>query len=233
MPTTLPRFAYASGSKVGLAVAIGKRANCYGIFCLMVFCAFAPRALSADIHILAKDQTGRPIEGAIVWAKVPRAKMPSPVQAEITQKNRQFIPLVTVIPVGSVVRFPNRDIVKHHVYSFSPAKTFAIPLYIGDSPAIEFERSGIVTLGCSIHDWMVAYIVVLDTAVFAKTDASGSVLLRDLPAGPVSIFGWSPRLRGAPVNVDLPTGQSSAALAMKLRPAFQRTPPDHRGGGHR
>jgi plastocyanin len=234
MPTTLPRLAYASGFKVGLAVVIGKRANRYGIFCLMVFCAFAARALCADIHILAKDQTGRPIEGAIVWAEVPRAKMPSPVQAEIVQKNRQFIPPVTVIPVGSVVRFPNWDNVQHHVYSFSPTKTFDIPLYIGESPqVIEFERPGIVTLGCNIHDWMAAYIVVLDTAVFAKTDANGGVLLRDLPAGPVSIFGWSPRLRGAPVKVDLPAGQSSAALAMKLRPAFQRTPPDDRGGGYR
>lgn len=234
MPTTLPRSAYASNSKAGWAAVIGQGANPYAIFCLMALCAFAARALCADVHILARDQTDRPIEGAIVWAEVARAKMPSPVQAEIVLKSRQFIPPVTVIPVGSVVRFPNQDKVRHHVYSFSLAKTFDIPLYIGESPkVIEFERPGIVTLGCNIHDWMVAYIVVLDTAVFAKTDASGSVLLRNLPAGKVSIFGWSPRLRGAPVKVVLAAGQSSAALTMKLGRAFQRTPPDDRGGGYR
>jgi plastocyanin len=204
------------------------------MFGILVFLALGVRGLCADIQILVKDQTGRPIEGAIVWAEISREKVPSPVHAEIVQRNRQFIPPVTVIPVGSVVRFPNWDNVQHHVYSFSATKTFDIPLYIGESPqVIEFERPGIVTLGCNIHDWMAAYIVVLDTAVFAKTDASGSVLLRNLPAGPVSIFGWSPRLRGAPVKVDLPAGQSSAALTMKLRPAFQRTPPDDRGGGYR
>jgi hypothetical protein len=115
MPTTLPRLAYASNSKAGLALAIGQGANRYAILCLMAFCALATRALCADIRIFAKDQTGRPIEGAIVWAEVARAKMPSPVKAEIVLKNRQFIPPVTVIPVGSVVRFPNRDNVRHHV----------------------------------------------------------------------------------------------------------------------
>lgn len=234
MRTTLPRSVYASNSEAGPAFAPWHCGSRFGVLGLLVFLTLSARAFGSDVRVVVKDQTGRPIEGAIVWAEVSRERMPPPVQAEIVQKNRQFIPPVTVIPVGSVVRFPNWDNVQHHVYSFSAAKTFDIPLYIGESPqAIEFERPGIVTLGCNIHDWMAAYIVVLDTAVFAKTDASGVVLLRNLPAGPVSIFGWCPRLRGAPVKADLLAGQSSAELTMKLRPAFQRTPPDDRGGGYR
>ena len=115
-----------------------------------------------------------------------------------------------------------------------PTKTFDIPLYIGESPkVIEFERPGIVTLGCNIHDWMAAYVVVLDSGFFARTDERGVGLLRGLPAGSFSILGWCPRLRGAPVQANLEGGQSSAELTMTLRPAFRRTPPDERGGAYR
>ena len=204
-----------------------------GMLPFLLLCALAVRAFGADVQVLVKDQTGRPVEGAVIWAEGPQKKTLPAIQTEIVQKNRQFIPPVTIVPVGSIVRFPNWDNVQHHVYSFSTAKTFDIPLYIGQSPkAIEFERPGIVTLGCNIHDWMAAYVVVLDSGFFARTDERGVGVLRDLPVGSFSILGWCPRLRGAPVQANL-EGQSSAELTMKLRPAFQRTPPDERGGAYR
>jgi plastocyanin len=199
----------------------------------LLLCALAVRGFGADVQVLVKDQTGRPVEGAVIWAEGPQKKTLPAIQTEIVQKNRQFIPAVTIVPVGSIVRFPNWDNVQHHVYSFSTAKTFDIPLYIGQSPkAIEFERPGIVTLGCNIHDWMAAYVVVLDSGFFARTDERGVGVLRDLPVGSFSILGWCSRLRGAPVQANL-EGRSSAELTMKLRPAFQRTPPDERGGAYR
>ena len=76
-------------------------------------------AFGVDLRILVKDQTGRPVEGALVWAQQPGGKNAgAPLQWEIVQRNRQFLPMVTVIPVGSTVRFPNQDNVQHHVYSF-------------------------------------------------------------------------------------------------------------------
>ena len=232
MRIRLAKSISASRSKVpGLGLLHGKP---FAIFGLVLLSALAARVFGVDVQVLVKDQTGRPIEGAVVWAEGPQKKTLPAIQTEIVQKNRQFIPPVTIVPVGSIVRFPNWDNVQHHVYSFSAAKTFDIPLYIGQSPrAIEFERPGIVTLGCNIHDWMAAYIVVLDSGFFAKTDERGVGLLRDLPAGSFSILGWSPRLRGAPVQANLEGSQSSAELTMKLRPAFQRTPPDGRGGAYR
>ncbi|HEY5741759.1 MAG TPA: methylamine utilization protein [Terrimicrobiaceae bacterium] len=205
-----------------------------GMLPFLLLCALVVRAVGADVQVLVKDQTGRPVEGAVIWAEGPRKKILPAIQTEIVQKNRQFIPPVTIVPVGSIVRFPNWDNVQHHVYSFSATKTFDIPLYIGQSPkTIEFERPGIVTLGCNIHDWMAAYVVVLDSGFFARTDESGVGVLRDLPPGSFSILGWCPRLRGAPVQANLEGSQSSAELTMKLRPAFQRTPPDERGGAYR
>jgi plastocyanin len=212
---------------------LGRLQGKLGMLPCLLLCALMVRAFGADVQVLVKDQTGRPVEGAVIWAEGPQKKTLPAIQTEIVQKNRQFIPPVTIVPVGSIVRFPNWDNVQHHVYSFSAAKTFDIPLYIGQSPkAIEFERPGIITLGCNIHDWMAAYVVVLDSGFFARTDERGVGVLRDLPAGSFSILGWCPRLRGAPVQANL-EGRSSAELTMKLRPAFQRTPPDERGGAYR
>ena len=236
MKITLPRLVCASNSRRGLGVQ-SHLFSCQPFAGLIVMCVLgaAFRAAGSDFQVLVNDQTGRPVEAAIVWAEQPGGRSPpAPIQAEIIQKNRQFLPAVTVVPVGSAIRFPNQDNVRHHVYSFSFAKTFDIPLYIGESPqTIQLDRPGIVTLGCNIHDWMAAYIVVLDTGVFAQTDARGIALLRNLPAGPVLICAWYPRLRGDPVKSQTEPGQSSAELTLKLRPAFRRTPPDDRGGGYR
>jgi plastocyanin len=236
MKITLPRLVCASNSRHGLGVQF-HLSNWKPIATLIMMLVLGASfwAAGSDFQVLVKDQTGQPVESAIVWAEQPGGRSsPAPIQAEIIQKNRQFLPAVTVVPVGSAIRFPNQDNVRHHVYSFSFAKTFDIPLYIGESPqTIQLDRPGIVTLGCNIHDWMAAYIVVLETGVFAHTDAKGIASLRNLPAGPVMICAWYPRLRGDPVKSQTEAGQSFAELTLKLRPAFRRTPPEDRGGGYR
>lgn len=96
--------------------------------------------------------------------------------------------------VGTRVTFPNRDNIRHHVYSFSSAKKFELPLYIGTPAApVVFDKPGVVALGCNIHDWMLAYIYVLTTPHFAKTAADGKARL-----------GWS----GYGVTTSTKTGPS-------------------------
>ena len=103
--------------------------------------------------------------------------------AAIAQVDREFVPYMTVLQTGTTVTFPNRDPIQHHVYSFSPAKSFEIKLYSGKSPSeILFDKPGVVTLGCNIHDWMIGYMLVVSTPYFAKTDAGGIARLRDVPA---------------------------------------------------
>jgi hypothetical protein len=107
------------------------------------------------------------------------------------------VPYVTVIQTGTTVTFPNRDPILHHVYSFSPAKPFEIKLYTGKSPVeVVFDKPGVVTLGCNIHDWMIGYIAVVPTPWFAKTDAAGTAIIRDLPPGAYDIQAWHPHQRG-------------------------------------
>ena len=91
------------------------------------------------------------------------------------QVDRAFAPDLLVIPVGSTVEFPNSDSVSHQIYSFSPAKRFQLPLYRGKPyPPVHFDQAGVVTLGCNIHDEMLAYVLVTDAPYFGRTEAGGT-----------------------------------------------------------
>jgi len=115
------------------------------------------------------------------------------------QKNRMFIPHVLAVQTGTAVRFPNSDDIRHHVYSFSPAKPFQLPLYKG-TPAnpVVFDKAGVVTLGCNIHDQMSAFIIVVDTPYFERTGGDGHATLRDVEPGKYVVHVWYPEMRDEP-----------------------------------
>ena len=121
----------------------------------------------------------------------------SPVETSVDQVDKEFVSGVTVVPKGSRVSFPNSDDILHHVYSFSPAKTFDIPLYGSDENREHYEsfsNSGIVEIGCNIHDWMLAYIYVADSALVAKTDIHGIADFHNLKPGAYSVKIWHSRM---------------------------------------
>ena len=96
----------------------------------------------------------------------------------MSQQGKAFVPDVLVVTRGTSVHFPNRDSVRHHVYSFSPIKKFELKLYTG-TPAnpVVFDKSGVAVLGCNIHDHMVGWVLVLDTPYFGTSAAPGVVRL--------------------------------------------------------
>ncbi|HLX21902.1 MAG TPA: methylamine utilization protein [Usitatibacter sp.] len=169
---------------------------------------FLGAAFAATLEVDVRDPAGKPVADTAVFATPASGgteARPGKV-VEIQQIDREFVPYLSVIQTGTTATFPNRDPILHHVYSFSPAKSFEIKLYTGRSPsAVTFDKPGVVTLGCNIHDWMIGYVLVVSTPHFAKTDASGTVQLRDLPAGTYEVQAWHPRLREplAPVNVSV------------------------------
>ena len=167
---------------------------------------------AATLEVRVRDAAGAPVPEAAVYA-VPAAGPADARNARavsIEQKEREFIPHVTIVQVGTPISFPNHDPIQHHVYSFSPAKSFEIKLYSGNSPEIVMDKPGIVTLGCNIHDWMIAYIVVVPTPHFGRTDASGIARLRDLPAGTYELRAVHPNQRTA-APAQNPTLDASAA----------------------
>jgi plastocyanin len=159
-------------------------------------------AATLDVQVSGAD--GRPVADTVVTVHLVGQPTP-PVRIgtgyAIDQQNIQFHPFVAVVPVGARVSFLNHDPVRHHVYSFSPAKTFELKLEKRqEDRAVVFDKAGIVPLGCNIHDTMIAYIDVVDTPWAARTDAGGRATLTGLPTGPVRIDVWHPYLR-APGNM--------------------------------
>ncbi|UDF36146.1 UNVERIFIED_ORG: methylamine utilization protein [Shinella sp. XGS7] len=152
------------------------------------------QALPWTLRIQGVD--GAPLADAAVAveARGLPARAAAGTQADMAQRERQFQPLLLVVQTGTAVNFPNFDTVRHHVYSFSPVKTFDIKLYTG-TPAepVIFDKPGVAALGCNIHDKMSAHIVVVDTPLFGKTDAQGQLRL-DLPAGEHRLRVWHPSL---------------------------------------
>ena len=152
-------------------------------------------AHSAKIVADVVTSTGKGVLDAGVYATMVSGKAPSkqPKEIFVEQIKKEFVPIVSIAQTGALVNFPNRDSIRHHVYSFSPAKTFEIKLYSGvPSKPVIFDKPGEVVLGCNIHDSMIAYVLVVDTPYFAKTDGSGRAVIDDLPAGEYDVQMWYP-----------------------------------------
>jgi plastocyanin len=186
---------------------------------LVAVLALSPLAAdAATLTVDVRNTRGQAIRDAVVYA-VPegRTMPPSQKTAVMDQKNRTFIPHVLAIQTGTAVKFPNSDDIRHQVYSFSTAKTFQLPLYTGTpSNPIVFDKPGVATLGCNIHDKMSAYIVVVDTPHFAASGASGRVTLDGLAAGKYNVHIWHSQMKAEPVSVTL-TATERKPLTISLR----------------
>jgi len=175
---------------------------------LLLFASAAAGAATLTVDV--RDARGAAVPDAVVYA-VPEGRDVPPTKktAVMDQKNRTFVPHVLPIQTGTAVRFPNSDDIRHQVYSFSSAKAFQIPLYKG-TPAnpVVFDRAGVVTLGCSIHDRMSAYIVIVDTPHFATTTKKGRAQIPSVGAGKYSLRVWYPEMSSEPAPVPLTLGAS-------------------------
>ncbi|MBE3664522.1 methylamine utilization protein [Vibrio navarrensis] len=149
---------------------------------LSLLCFAVGATHAAEIRVEVQSATGEPLENAVVFLKSERLnnQLKPLSNIEMAQMHRAFVPGVLVITQGTAVDFPNRDTVRHHVYSFSPAKTFELKLYIDkpEQPVI-FDQAGVVELGCNIHDNMLAWILVSETPVYAHTNKQGEAIFRD------------------------------------------------------
>jgi plastocyanin len=164
----------------------------------------APAAQGAELLVTVRDTAGRALSEAVVFAEPVGVLPPEPAaapRAVIDQVNKEFVPLVSIVRTGTEVSFPNSDNIRHSIYSFSPAKRFNIALYSGrKAPPVVFDQSGLVVLGCNIHDTMVAWLVVVDTPYFGRTDSAGTVRLTQMPAGLYHLKAWYPVSKFEPVS---------------------------------
>jgi len=193
---------------------------------VLAACLLGGAARADTLAVKVSDQGNRPLADAVVMAIPARPAPPvRPRKVAIEQKDREFLPFVTAVQVGTSVTFPNRDPLLHHVYSFSPAKVFEIKLYANTSPDVLFDKPGPVALGCNIHDWMEAHIYVAPTPYFGKTDAQGATRI-SLPAGAYTLEIWHPyqnaALPGIPARV---AGTLNQALQLPVSVPQRRIKP--------
>ncbi|WP_432377633.1 methylamine utilization protein [Duganella sp. P38] len=160
---------------------------------LSLLLAAAAAAGASGVAVQVQDAAGKALPDTVIYIE-PEGAAPAggkPAAALIEQKGLKFLPLVTVVQTGATINFPNNDKVRHHIYSFSPAHKFDQKLYSGQaaSPQV-FDRAGTVVLGCNIHDKMIAYIKVVDTPYFARTDGAGAARIELPAAGKYVVKAW-------------------------------------------
>jgi plastocyanin len=207
-----PARAHCSGSAVRLAAAS-----------LSLLAGLAGPGVPAAATLAVNVQTldGHALPGAVITVRPldGPGHRPAPVRAVIDQVDRAFRPDLLVVPVGSTVEFPNSDSVSHQIYSFSPAKRFQLPLYRGKPyPPVHFDQPGVVTLGCNIHDDMLAYLLVTDAPWYGRTNEAGA-WSADVPRGRYRVQLWHPRLRDSEHDLEreLTVGEAdSADLTVRL-----------------
>lgn len=206
-----------------------------------MLCACSPVALpapacAADLDVQVRGADGAPVAGAVVSVHLIGRPTPRPRSGGtyiIDQQDIQFHPFITAVPVGANVMFMNHDPVRHHVYSFSPAKKFELKLASKQqNQSVLFDKPGIVPLGCNIHDRMIAYLDVVDTPWARAADANGHVVLRDIPAGGVSISVWHPYLRAPDGSISRSVTLSESGTHAERFVVPMRTPPHDPGSGY-
>ena len=169
---------------------------------LLIFATLGKSAFALELNVKVIDSAGAPVVNAVVMVPAaPGVKPPSSFAwpSMMEQKDIAFSPYILVVPVGSEVQFPNRDRVRHHVYSRHLA----------------FKTPGVVAVGCNIHDEMIGYIRVVDTPYAAFTDAKGVARLAGLKAAKGSMTVWHPDLAGGK-DIVVPYDSSQTETVVNL-----------------
>lgn len=139
--------------------------------------------------------------GIVVWLKpLDAAAKGEPANASdqrkfrLVQHNKSFQPHVLVVPVGSVVDFPNHDPFFHNVFSLFDGKRFDLGLYeAGASNSVRFDRLGVSFLFCNIHPEMSAVVVAVDTPYYGLSDRKGNLAIQNVPDGRYELHVWYER----------------------------------------
>lgn len=151
--------------------------------------------IDVRMHLALARNSARHGVAAVLWLKPLQQTPPSPFPPgehyTLLQKNRMFKPHLLVIPVGSVVQFPNQDPFFHNVFSLFDGKRFDLGLYeAGSTKSVTFSREGVSYIFCNIHPEMSAVIITLSTKLYSAADSAGEFHISDVPPGEYEMHVW-------------------------------------------
>lgn len=187
-------------------------------FASLLAATLAAGPLAAQVSVVGRvsitDRDGRPADDvgqAVLWLTGLRAGPGHPVRVEMATEGKQFLPHLLVVPVGSMVGFPNHDGFKHNVFSLSPEATFDLGLYgRGDGRTAQFDSAGVVQVYCNVHAQMRGIVKVVPSALVAQPGADGTFRIVGVPPGDYTLHAWHER---AAEEVAQPLRVSGAADA--------------------
>jgi len=156
------------------------------------------QTLTGDVTVLSpKSGTAMKDASHVVEWLVPQEKI-EPVQYSaakakyrIVQHDKMFQPNFLVVPIGSVVDFPNLDPWFHNVFSLYRGKKFDLGLYeAGSNKQVRFDRPGPSYVFCNIHPEMAAVVLTVDSPFFGVSDKSGRLVISNVPPGSYVLKVW-------------------------------------------
>ena len=182
-------------------------------------------AQAGNIAVTASDRNKDALANVIISAtpldKPVPPRQPVPTLVSVVQDDRDFVPPVTVIRAGTRVSFPNRDPHDHHLKS-TGATEFEYKIHSKGTPEpLVFDKLGSTIVFCYLHDWMKAYVYVVDTPYFSKTERAGVALIENLPEGRYRVASWHPDARTQLSTQDIAVtanGTAEVKLAYDLVP---------------
>lgn len=170
---------------------------CVGLLIFSVAAGAQEVTLTARVELVNGDKTGKSQESGnvVVWL-VPasgavKAAFHQTQNPRLDQRNKSFEPHVLVVPIGSVVAFPNHDPFFHNVFSLFEGKRFDLGLYeAGSTRGVHFDKPGISYIFCNIHPEMSAVVIALDTPYYGISDPRGQVVIANVPSGKYTLRVW-------------------------------------------
>lgn len=217
-------------------ISLKKRASYLILFfTLFATLSYTHSLFANELTIQVNDTKKMPISDVVAYA-IPTSKKQvaqlkanyakNPQSVTIHQRNKDYDPRLSVVQTGTAIRFSNHDNVKHHVYSFSKIKSFEIPLYSGEPPeAIIFDKPGVVALGCNIHDWMMAHVVIVNTPFYAISNAEGNIVLNNLPQGEYQLTLWHSRqkaIKNQQKIINIPSKNKKLSFNIALKSNWRK-----------
>ena len=165
----------------------------------------------------------------MLWPASGAAKKRQPKQRVIEQRNKEFAPHVTAVPVGSTVSFPNYDTIFHNVFSISKPKAFDLGMYkSGETREIKIDKPGIIRLGCNLHAAMSAYIIAVDAPNYVVANADGTFKFNTLAPGKYKVQAWNER-SGEPMTSEVTIKEGANEVKLDLKGGAQVISPDKFG----
>lgn len=151
--------------------------------------------MTGQVRVLDRGgRVARDVDDAVVWLTGPGVRIVPPDTVRVVTDDKEFVPRVTVVTVGSTVSFPNRDSFNHNVFSLSAEGPFDLGLYgRGEEASTTFPRPGLIKVYCNVHPEMSAFIHVVESSHFSRPLSDGTFAIEDVPAGTYTLIAWHER----------------------------------------